>query len=85
VNGRVRLAANSKERAMLTSIVNPCNPTGDYMSLPELKAWIDENVQDGGVVLVGEMCFVCFRLHVRSDKNPSGLGIPVIWTILLYR
>ncbi|CAG8459450.1 2526_t:CDS:2 [Diversispora eburnea] len=39
-NDRVILHPQDKTRAMLTCIVNPCNPTGDYLTVEELKQWI---------------------------------------------
>jgi histidinol-phosphate/aromatic aminotransferase/cobyric acid decarboxylase-like protein len=48
------LDGNSKEVANVLCIVNPCNPTGDYMPLDEIKSWIEDNVHDGGFVIVGE-------------------------------
>ena len=38
----------------ILSIVNPCNPTGDFLSLEKLKEWILNNSQRGTFVLVDE-------------------------------
>lgn len=47
------LSGDSTERANVLCIVNPCNPTGDYMPLDQIKTWINDNVYDGGFVIVG--------------------------------
>jgi histidinol-phosphate/aromatic aminotransferase/cobyric acid decarboxylase-like protein len=47
------LDGDSSERANVLCIVNPCNPTGDYMPLDQIKTWINDNVYDGGFVIVG--------------------------------
>ena len=38
----------------LLCIVNPCNPSGQYKPLPELKQFIMDNVNENGVVVVDE-------------------------------
>ncbi|CAG8637219.1 14044_t:CDS:2 [Funneliformis mosseae] len=45
-NGRTILQPQDTTPANLTCIVNPCNPTGDYKNIIELKHWIDDNVAD---------------------------------------
>eukprot|EP00834_Sanchytrium_tribonematis_P003788 NODE_159_length_15043_cov_0.440444.p5 type:complete len:362 gc:universal NODE_159_length_15043_cov_0.440444:13717-14802(+) len=40
--------------ADLLAIVNPCNPTGQYKNLKDLKEFILENVNDNGFVIVDE-------------------------------
>jgi histidinol-phosphate/aromatic aminotransferase/cobyric acid decarboxylase-like protein len=47
---------NSTERAELVCVVNPNNPTGEYMEIHDLMEWIEANVVDNGVVVVGT-CF----------------------------
>ncbi|KAI8318159.1 PLP-dependent transferase [Martensiomyces pterosporus] len=53
-NGYEMLPAESNDKANVACLVNPCNPTGDYLDLPELKKWIEGNVQPGGYVLIDE-------------------------------
>ncbi|KAJ2077678.1 hypothetical protein H4R24_004981 [Coemansia sp. RSA 988] len=48
------LPVDSKDKANVACLVNPCNPTGDYLELPELKRWISANVLPGGYVLIDE-------------------------------
>ncbi|KAJ2595071.1 hypothetical protein GGF39_003972 [Coemansia sp. RSA 1721] len=48
------LPSNSIDKANVACLVNPCNPTGDYLDLPELKQWISDNVLPGGYVLIDE-------------------------------
>ena len=52
-NGRVILQSHDTTPANLTCIVNPCNPTGEYKNIVDLKHWINGNVADGGFVIVG--------------------------------
>ncbi|KAJ2655301.1 hypothetical protein IW148_006106 [Coemansia sp. RSA 1199] len=53
-NGFEMLAADSSDKANVCCLVNPCNPTGDYLELSELKSWISNNVLPGGYVLIDE-------------------------------
>ncbi|KAJ2827208.1 hypothetical protein GGI24_002708 [Coemansia furcata] len=53
-NGFALLGPESSEKGNVACLVNPCNPTGDYLELPELKAWISENVQPGGYAIIDE-------------------------------
>jgi len=46
--------SNSNKSANLTCIINPNNPTGDWMPLEQLKSWIEEHCIDGSTVLVDE-------------------------------
>ncbi|KAI9506612.1 pyridoxal phosphate-dependent transferase [Coemansia spiralis] len=48
------LPAESTDKATVACLVNPCNPTGDYLDLPVLKQWIEDNVLPGGYALVDE-------------------------------
>ncbi|KAI9183117.1 hypothetical protein H9P43_004034 [Blastocladiella emersonii ATCC 22665] len=53
-NERTILAPTAAQPATMTCIVNPNNPTGEYMDIDALKAWIRANVEDGGVVVLDE-------------------------------
>jgi histidinol-phosphate/aromatic aminotransferase/cobyric acid decarboxylase-like protein len=57
------LSGDSTERANVLCIVNPCNPTGDYMPLDQIKTWINDNVYDGGFVIVGR--FIDSRIFTK--------------------
>ncbi|KAJ1877606.1 hypothetical protein LPJ57_003864 [Coemansia sp. RSA 486] len=48
------LPSDSIDKTNVACLVNPCNPTGDYLDLPELKQWISDNVLPGGYVLIDE-------------------------------
>ncbi|KAJ2156064.1 hypothetical protein GGF46_005439 [Coemansia sp. RSA 552] len=48
------LPAESTDKANVACLVNPCNPTGDYLELPALKQWISDNMLPGGYVLIDE-------------------------------
>ncbi|CAJ0648705.1 8043_t:CDS:2 [Entrophospora sp. SA101] len=70
-NGRIILGSNEVKPATLTCIVNPCNPTGDYKNVEELKQWIKENVEDGGVVIVDESMQPWLSENFRPDSLTS--------------
>lgn len=53
-HGYKLLDSDSQEKANLVCLVNPCNPTGDYLELDKLKPWVARNVLPGGTVLVDE-------------------------------
>ncbi|CAG8463056.1 18572_t:CDS:2 [Acaulospora morrowiae] len=67
-NNRTALPSKDTNRATLLCIVNPCNPTGDYFTVEELKRWIIDNVEDGGVVLVDESMQPWQLSEFRSDS-----------------
>ncbi|CAG8511533.1 382_t:CDS:2 [Paraglomus occultum] len=71
VNNRILLASNDKQKANLICIVNPCNPTGDYMPLPEIKNWIINNTERGGVVIVDESMQPWLSSSWRDDSLTS--------------
>ncbi|CAG8439100.1 13287_t:CDS:2 [Acaulospora colombiana] len=70
-NGRNALRSQDGTRATLLCIVNPCNPTGDYFNVGELKQWIIDNVKDGGVVIVDESMQPWLSSEFRSDSLTS--------------
>ncbi|KAJ2671469.1 hypothetical protein IWW42_003428 [Coemansia sp. RSA 1085] len=90
------LDADSQARANVACLVNPCNPTGDYLELPELKQWISSNVLPGGFVLVDESMQPWhsreFRQHsllsqheyIRSLYEEQGISVFIMhsWTKL---
>ncbi|KAF9163551.1 hypothetical protein DFQ26_002400 [Actinomortierella ambigua] len=67
-NGRDILCPKGEDKANVVCIVNPCNPTGDYKSVEELKTWILENVQDNGVVVIDESMQIWLGPHFREDS-----------------
>jgi hypothetical protein len=62
------LNGDSTERANVLCIVNPCNPTGDYMPLDQIKTWIQDNVYDGGFVIVGKRSSRCAGFYDRGKS-----------------
>lgn len=44
----------SDKSARLTCMVNPTNPTGDYLNVDEMKAFIETNCGDGSFVVIDE-------------------------------
>ncbi|CAG8577879.1 17380_t:CDS:2 [Racocetra persica] len=67
-NGRIILSPQDTTRATLSCIVNPCNPTGDYKNVAEMKKWILDNVEEGGVVIVDESMQPWLSSDFRSDS-----------------
>ncbi|CAG8642710.1 19790_t:CDS:2 [Cetraspora pellucida] len=63
-NGLIILSPNDTTRATLSCIVNPCNPTGDYKNVAEMKKWILDNVEEGGVIIVG-MVFSLYSFFIN--------------------
>ncbi|CAG8471992.1 477_t:CDS:10 [Ambispora leptoticha] len=70
-NGQKILSGQEDSKASLVCIVNPCNPTGDYFVLEELKQWIEANIEDGGVVIVDESMQPWLSHDFRSDSLTS--------------
>jgi histidinol-phosphate/aromatic aminotransferase/cobyric acid decarboxylase-like protein len=70
-HGRVILSRNASAPAAVFSLVNPTNPTGDYMDLATIKAWIEENVNDGAVVTVDESMQLWLGPEWRQDSLVS--------------
>lgn len=56
------------ERSTLTCIVNPCNPTGKYMHIEDLKTYISNHVPDGSHVIVDESMQPWVGPHWREDS-----------------
>ncbi|CAB4401987.1 PLP-dependent transferase [Rhizophagus irregularis] len=67
-NGRTILQPQDTTPANLLCIVNPCNPTGDYKNINDLKYWIDKNVEDGGFVIVDESMQPWLSSDFRTDS-----------------
>ena len=65
--GNVQLDYTDK-RALLTCAVNPNNPTGEYMPVDEMKAWIEENCADGSHVIIDESMQLWVGPHWREDS-----------------
>ncbi|EEQ97173.1 Histidinol-phosphate aminotransferase, putative [Perkinsus marinus ATCC 50983] len=57
--------------AKLTSIVNPCNPTGDYMHVEEIKEYISETCDGNSWVVVDESMQPWAGPHWREDSLTS--------------
>ncbi|KAJ3189435.1 hypothetical protein HDU85_003065 [Gaertneriomyces sp. JEL0708] len=66
--GRNVLSPENSEPASLTCIVNPNNPTGDYMSIDELKLYIETTVADNTVVMVDESMQPWHSADFRHDS-----------------
>jgi histidinol-phosphate/aromatic aminotransferase/cobyric acid decarboxylase-like protein len=62
------LKAEDPTPATLVCIVNPCNPTGDYLHVDELKSWIEEHCADRTTVMVDESMQLWLGPHWREDS-----------------
>ncbi|KAI8064477.1 pyridoxal phosphate-dependent transferase [Gongronella butleri] len=67
-NGFTILDPKNPDRANMVCLVNPCNPTGDYMTIEPLKAWIKANVKTGGTVIVDESMQPWVSAAFRDDS-----------------
>ncbi|KAI9597542.1 pyridoxal phosphate-dependent transferase [Syncephalis fuscata] len=65
------LASNSTTPANLLCLVNPCNPTGDYMPLARVKEWISANAADQAVVIVDESMQPWYGSNFRQESLVS--------------
>lgn len=70
-SGRRILGPEEEERASLVCLVNPCNPTGDYLSQEEVLAWIHRHAQPGAVVIVDESMQLWHSPDFRKDSLAS--------------
>jgi histidinol-phosphate/aromatic aminotransferase/cobyric acid decarboxylase-like protein len=52
----------------MLAIVNPCNPTGDYLNIFELKDYIQKNTHYGDVVLVDESMLMWLGRNWREES-----------------
>ncbi|KAL7751056.1 hypothetical protein RI367_003636 [Sorochytrium milnesiophthora] len=68
---RKLLDGKSSAPATLTCIVNPNNPTGEYMNIVALKQWIEQNVEDNGVVVIDESMQLWHSPEWQSDSMTS--------------
>ncbi|RKP11596.1 pyridoxal phosphate-dependent transferase [Piptocephalis cylindrospora] len=70
-SGRRILEASTEERASLVCLVNPCNPTGDYLTWEEVVAWIRQHALPGAVVIVDESMQLWHSPGFREDSLAS--------------
>jgi histidinol-phosphate/aromatic aminotransferase/cobyric acid decarboxylase-like protein len=69
--GRERVAEVQKGTFQLMAIVNPCNPTGDYLTIPQMKAYIEKVCERGTTVLVDESMQLWYGPDWRDDSLVS--------------
>jgi histidinol-phosphate/aromatic aminotransferase/cobyric acid decarboxylase-like protein len=53
-HGRHILHPTDKEVATISAIINPCNPTGDYLPVEQMKKYIETHCADNSYVLIDE-------------------------------
>ncbi|DAZ97655.1 TPA: hypothetical protein N0F65_003973 [Lagenidium giganteum] len=66
-DGRETLAWNDKNAA-LTCLVNPTNPTGDYLQVEEMKKYIEEHCPDDHTIIIDESMQPWVGPHWREDS-----------------
>ncbi|KAJ2557441.1 hypothetical protein EV175_001346 [Coemansia sp. RSA 1933] len=95
-NGFELLPSDSPDKANVACLVNPCNPTGDYLDLPQVKSWIKDNVLPGGYVLIDESMqpwhspefrdhsLVSQREYIQNLYRENGISVFIMhsWTKL---
>ncbi|RAW35038.1 hypothetical protein PC110_g8651 [Phytophthora cactorum] len=75
-DGRETLAWNDP-KAALTCLVNPTNPTGDYMNVDEMKSYIETNCPDNHTIIIDESMqpwtkiWSCTGLRIGSVVAPT--------------
>jgi histidinol-phosphate/aromatic aminotransferase/cobyric acid decarboxylase-like protein len=52
----------------ITCIINPCNPTGEYKNITELKTWINKYCKNNSIVIVDESMQPWLGTYFRSDS-----------------
>ena len=70
VNGFITSHARDPD-AKLMCMVNPTNPTGDFMSLETIKSYLETTVSEGSVVLVDESMQPWVGPHWREESLVS--------------
>ncbi|CAH0481612.1 unnamed protein product [Peronospora belbahrii] len=68
-DGRETLAWNDS-KAALTCVVNPTNPTGDYMDVEEMKQYIATNCPDNHTIIIDESMQPWVGPKWREDSKP---------------
>lgn len=69
--GREHIKEVKKGTFNLMAIVNPCNPTGDYLPLKEMKEYIEKTCDRGTTVLVDESMQPWYGPEWLSDSLVS--------------
>lgn len=66
-DGRETLAWDDRSAA-LTCLVNPTNPTGDYMDVAAMKAYIEAHCPDNHTIIIDESMQPWLGPHWRDDS-----------------
>ncbi len=61
-------ASTTSQQPLFVSLVNPTNPTGDYMFVRQMKQWIETNVPRGATITVDESMQPWVGPNWRSDS-----------------
>jgi histidinol-phosphate/aromatic aminotransferase/cobyric acid decarboxylase-like protein len=69
--GRAQVKEAQGNDFRLLAIVNPCNPTGDYLSVHQMKAYIEKTCETGTTVLVDESMQLWYGPNWRDDSLVS--------------
>lgn len=62
---------NGEEKFSMLAVVNPCNPTGEYLPVEQLKKYIEDTCQNSTTVLVDESMQLWHGPDWRKDSLVS--------------
>ncbi|PVU98511.1 hypothetical protein BB560_005656 [Smittium megazygosporum] len=63
------------QKVDLACLVNPCNPTGDYLTVEQQLSWIQDNVSDNGFVLLDESMQIWHSSNFHDASLLSKHGV----------
>ena len=67
-DGRTQVSADQKDAAAITAIINPSNPTGDWMRLGDLKKFIESSCRDKSTVMVDESMLMWYGENWKEES-----------------
>eukprot|EP01084_Bolivina_argentea_P016383 30662_1 len=68
---KFKILQSNDDSADLLSMVNPTNPTGDFMTLETMKAYIENHASDNSFVIVDESMIFWYGSDWRSQSLSS--------------
>eukprot|EP01084_Bolivina_argentea_P148327 259349_1 len=68
---KFKILKSNNDSAHLLSMVNPTNPTGDFMNLDVMKKYIEDHAADNSFVIVDESMIFWYGKHWRTQSLSS--------------
>lgn len=68
LNAGYQKSNNLDKNSDITCIINPCNPTGEYKNITDLKKYIDDYVKPNSLVIVDESMQPWVGKNFRDDS-----------------